>query len=112
MFAEARPSPVESGRDRERGFQERAPPLLVHRPRPSKGQAPVNEDDKKKVPPPTLPRAPERDLEEKLKRHPNDADAKADVGSDESMDASDPSSAAQPGSQEPAPSSSFPEKQK
>lgn len=67
-------------------------------------------DEKKKAPPPTLPGEPQRDLEEKLKRHPNDADAKADVGSDESMDASDPSSAASPGNtREPAPSSSFPE---
>jgi len=67
-------------------------------------------NDKKKVPPPTLSGAPERDLEEKLKEHPHDANAKADVGSDESMDASDPSSAVAPGStREPAPSSGFPE---
>ncbi len=37
--------------------------------------------------------------------------AKVDVGSDESMDASDPSSASQPGSDtEPVPSSGFPDK--
>jgi hypothetical protein len=54
---------------------------------------------------------PERDLERKLKQHPDDPDAKADVGSDESMDASDPPSSAQPGcSNEPAPSSGFPDK--
>jgi len=54
---------------------------------------------------------PERELERKLKRKPDDLDAKADVGSDESMDASDPIAAAQPGSSdEPAPSSGFPEK--
>jgi hypothetical protein len=53
---------------------------------------------------------PERELELKLKKHPEDLDAKADVGSDESMDASDPSSATQPGGNEPAPSSGFPEK--
>ena len=54
---------------------------------------------------------PERALERKLRKAPHDLDAKADVGSDESMDASDPSAAAQPGrSNEPAPSSSFPEK--
>jgi len=41
---------------------------------------------------------------------PEDQDAKADVGSDESMDASDPSSATQPGTKdEPVPSSGFPE---
>jgi hypothetical protein len=63
-----------------------------------------------KAPPPVLSADPEPGLERKLKRNPNDPDAKADVGSDESMDASDPPSSAQPGcSDEPAPSSSFPE---
>jgi len=62
------------------------------------------------IPPAVLPKAPERELELKLKKHPEDLDAKADVGSDESMDASDPSSATQPGGNEPAPSSGFPEK--
>ena len=60
---------------------------------------------------PVLSAAPERELELKLKKHPQDLDAKADVGSDESMDASDPSAATQPGGNEPAPSSGFPEKQ-
>ena len=59
--------------------------------------------------PPTLSNAPERELELKLKKHPEDLDAKADVGSDESMDASDPPAATQPGGNEPAPSSTFPE---
>jgi len=48
----------------------------------------------------------------RLAQHPNIVavkDAKADLGSDESMDASDPSSATQPGSSEPAPSSGFPD---
>ena len=49
------------------------------------------------APPPVISAPPERELERKLKRNPDDPDAKADVGSDESMDASDPSSAAQPG---------------
>lgn len=62
------------------------------------------------VPPAVLSGAPEKELELKLKKHPEDLDAKADVGSDESMDASDPSSATQPGGNEPAPSSGFPEK--
>lgn len=53
---------------------------------------------------------PERELELRLKKHPQDLDAKADVGSDESMDASDPISATQPGSDEPAPSSGYREK--
>jgi hypothetical protein len=60
-------------------------------------------------PPPTLSGAPDRELELKVKKHPEDEDAKVDLGSDESMDASDPSSATQPGSSEPAPSSGFPE---
>ena len=63
-------------------------------------------------PPPTLSGEPDRSLELKVKKHPHDQDAKVDLGSDESMDASDPSSAAQPGrSNEPAPSSGFPENQ-
>jgi hypothetical protein len=64
-----------------------------------------------KPPPPTLSGEPDPTIELKVKKHPEDEDAKADLGSDESMDASDPSSAAQPGtSSEPAPSSGFPEK--
>ncbi len=62
------------------------------------------------APPPVISAPPDRELEHKLKRNPGDQDAKADVGSDESMDASDPSAAAQPGSSDdPAPSSGFPE---
>ena len=62
------------------------------------------------APPPVLSQPPEKGLEEHLKRNPHDGDAKVDVGSDESMDASDPSAAAQPGcDNEPAPSSGFPE---
>ena len=63
-----------------------------------------------KVPPATQSAEPEAELEHKLRQHPHDLDAKADVGSDESMDASDPPSSSQPGSsEEPAPSSGFPE---
>ena len=66
--------------------------------------------DKENVPPPVISAPPERDLERKLKQNPGDPNAKADVGSDESMDASDPPAAVQPGaSDEPAPSSGFPE---
>lgn len=66
---------------------------------------------KKWKPPPQVHSAdPEHELERRLKRNPEDLDAKADVGSDESMDASDPSSATQPGQKdEPVPSSGFPE---
>jgi hypothetical protein len=64
-----------------------------------------------KPPPPTLSGEPDQSLELKVKKHPEDDDAKVDLGSDESMDASDPSAAAQPGtSGEPAPSSGFPER--
>ena len=63
-----------------------------------------------KRPEPTLSGEPDPTIELKVKKHPEDDDAKVDLGSDESMDASDPSAAAQPGtSNEPAPSSGFPE---
>ncbi|QIK95081.1 hypothetical protein G7076_07915 [Sphingomonas sp. HDW15A] len=73
-------------------------------------QGPANDDDiRDKAADPTLSADPDRELELKLKKDPQDPDLKADVGSDESMDASDPSSATQPGGNEPAPSSGFPE---
>ena len=65
--------------------------------------------DQATPPPATQQKAPERELELKLKKNPEDLDRKTDVGSDESMDASDPIAATQPGGNEPAPSSSFPE---
>ncbi len=68
-------------------------------------------DKKEKATPPeaTQQAEPDREIEIKVKKHPEDKDAKADLGSDESMDASDPSSVTQPGSSEPAPSSGYPE---
>lgn len=70
----------------------------------------TTKEDKGKVPSPVIQGPPDKDLEEKLKKHPEDEDAKVDVGSDESMDASDPPASSQPGSDaEPAPSSGFPE---
>jgi len=76
----------------------------------AEGEAPVNDTKNAKPPPAVHSASPERDLERELKANPNDPNLKADVGSDESMDASDPPSAAQPGSSdEPAPSSGFPE---
>ena len=69
-------------------------------------RTPANQD---RPPPATEQKAPERELELKLKKNPEDLDTKADVGSDQSMDASDPSAATQPGGNEPAPSSGFPE---
>ena len=73
--------------------------------------APLTEQKKPTPAPPAIHSgAPDKELERKLKRNPDDLDAKADVGSDESMDASDPPAAAQPGqTDDPVPSSSFPE---
>ena len=69
----------------------------------------MNQSKDKKIPPATPHADPDPEIELKVKKHPDDEDAKADLGSDESMDASDPSSATQPGSSEPAPSSGFPD---
>jgi hypothetical protein len=71
----------------------------------------VTNDVKRDPPPPVVGSGdPDPELERKLKKNPDDLDAKADVGSDESMDASDPPAAAQPGqSDDPVPSSGFPE---
>lgn len=69
----------------------------------------MNEDQERHIPPAVHSRPPERELEQELKRHPDDLDTKVDVGSDESMDASDPPSSSQPGQgDEPVPSSGFP----
>jgi hypothetical protein len=74
------------------------------------GGAAVNDKDKERTPAPVFSAPPGRDLERKLKADPHDLNAKADVGSDESMDASDPPAAAQPGQDDkPVPSSGFPE---
>ena len=68
------------------------------------------EQDKDVAPPPEQKDAPELELEEELRDNPDDLDKKADVGSDQSMDASDPPAAAQPGqNDDPVPSSGFPE---
>ena len=62
------------------------------------------------APPPTEQRPPDRELELKLKKNPDCDDAKVDVGSDESMDASDPVAVTAPGGNDPVPSSGFPDK--
>lgn len=71
----------------------------------------MNETKKRdgKVPPAVFSDDPEAELEEKLREHPEDKSAKVDVGSDESMDASDPPSATRASDDEPAPSSGYPE---
>ena len=61
------------------------------------------------IPPSAAQAAPNRELELKLKKNPECDDAKVDVGSDQSMDASDPVSATAPGGNDPVPSSGFPE---
>ena len=67
-------------------------------------------EQKKDVPPAVLSDDPEHQLEKELRDNPHDLDKKADVGSDESMDASDPPAATQPGqNDDPVPSSGFPE---
>lgn len=67
-------------------------------------------EQKSDVPPPVLSDDPEQELEKELRDDPHDLDKKADVGSDESMDASDPPAATQPGqNDDPVPSSGFPE---
>jgi hypothetical protein len=67
------------------------------------------ESEGDKAPPPALSGDPDPELELKVKNRPDDDDAKVDLGSDESMDASDPISTTQPGKDKPAPSSGFPE---
>ena len=70
----------------------------------------MNGEQKKDVPPPPVfSDDPERELEQELRESPHNLSKKTDVGSDESMDASDPLAAVQPGSDDPVPSSGFPE---
>lgn len=70
----------------------------------------MNGEPKTDVPPQVVPEAPERELENELRDNPHDLDKKADVGSDQSMDASDPPAATQPGqNDDPVPSSGFPQ---
>ena len=70
----------------------------------------MNGEQKTDVPPQVIPEAPERELENELRDNPHDLDKKADVGSDQSMDASDPPAATQPGqNDDPVPSSGFPQ---
>ncbi|QNM83159.1 hypothetical protein H8M03_02020 [Sphingomonas sabuli] len=67
-------------------------------------------DKKDKAPPATFSENPNESLETALRKDPDDQSKKVDVGSDESMDASDPVSASLPEHREPAPSSSFEER--
>jgi hypothetical protein len=70
----------------------------------------MNDNDREKVPPAVASAPPEQELEKELRESPHGLDKKADVGSDQSMDASDPPAASQPGqNDDPVPSSGFPQ---
>jgi hypothetical protein len=70
----------------------------------------VTTSPKNRRPPPAVfSEDPEKELEEKLRMNPSDPGAKVDVGSDESMDASDPPSVGLPEHGAPVPSSGFEE---
>lgn len=60
---------------------------------------------RKDIPPAVFSDDPQAELEEKLRKHPGNEDIEVDVGSDESMDASDPISAVRPEAEGPVPSS-------
>lgn len=68
------------------------------------------QDKKRRPPPPVLSDDPEAALEEQLQENPENENIQVDVGSDESMDASDPVSASRPAQREPVPSSGYDEK--
>ena len=70
---------------------------------------PCLDDEGQPIPEPTLQAPPDASLELRLKKNPDNDSAKVDVGSDQSMDASDPVAVTSPGGNEPAPSSGFPE---
>jgi hypothetical protein len=106
VFAERAPPPVESGS--LSGTRNPVPPFW----RQNKREVRLADGSGKKNdrPPPVVQqRNPDSELEEKLRNNPTDKDAKVDVGSDESMDASDPPSVVQPEADEPVPSSGFDE---
>jgi hypothetical protein len=70
----------------------------------------MTDEKKTDTPPAVVSAPPEHELEKELRDNPHDLNKKADVGSDESMDASDPPSSSQPGQHdEPVPSSGFPQ---
>jgi len=103
-LAEAPPRPVESDQGRNA-----LPTGSLHRRNHSVERTVDHRKADNRPPPPVISAEPDADLERKLKRDPDDLDAKADVGSDEPMDASDPPAAAQPGqTDDPVPSSGFP----
>src|SRR4051812_7841389 len=109
-LAEALPQPVETAVRGTLAPSPRFTIAMVSDQKPAVNEAIDSDRGKDKAPAPTFSGEPERELEHKLKSNPEDQDAKVDVGSDESMDASDPPAATQPGqSDDPVPSSGFPE---
>lgn len=103
MFAEAGAPPVEISDGTAAGFCsfESGIPAL-------ESTLENIENEQRRPPPPVFSADPDLELEERLERDPCNLDAKVDVGSDESMDASDPPSVVRPGNNEPVPSSSSP----
>jgi hypothetical protein len=71
----------------------------------------TDSNGKGRPPPAVFSDKPEEELEEKLRMNPGDPSTRVDVGSDESMDASDPPSTADPEHGEPVPSSGFDEEE-
>ena len=82
----------------------------VETPPPAEMTSIFDADEKadRKDPAATMSGAPDHELELALKRDPGDKQAQVDVGSDGSMDASDPPAVCQPGGSDPAPSNDFP----
>ena len=72
-------------------------------------QTTPDEPTGKEIPEATQQAPPDAALELNLKKNPDSDSAKVDVGSDQSMDASDPVAVTAPGGNEPAPSSGFPD---
>jgi hypothetical protein len=68
----------------------------------------LDEAPRRNDPSATMSGAPDRELELTLKQDPSNKQSQVDVGSDDSMDASDPLAACQPGGNEPAPCNDFP----
>ncbi len=77
--------------------------LSVAPPKPDDAEAPTACDPRQNA-------GQDKSIERRLENDPSSADAQLDCGLDESMDASDPPSATQPGSTgDPAPSSGYDE---
>jgi hypothetical protein len=74
---------------------------------PAAGSAAEANDAEKPAVDPRQQAGQDESIARRLEKNPQNPDAQLDAGLDESMDASDPPAATQPGSSEPAPSSGF-----